>query len=123
MTRINIKAIGIGLLAGIVVGGVVAPLDMILFFGSDFSDSSLRIWSLVFGGVGTALGAFLAAWYSQSDKGMNVLLFGTVNEVLGLVLLLFVAYPLWYNIASALAVVFSCIPGWYVERLVTPVYY
>ena len=115
--KIHFKAVIIGLVAGLALGFLVGPLETLFLFGPTLSGTSLHIVSLALGSLATLLAAYMTAWMSPTDKFANVLVFWVVNELLGLLSLLVLTFPLWYNIVGTLSVFLASMLGWYIERI------
>jgi hypothetical protein len=115
--KIHTKAVVIGVVSGFALGILVGPLEALLLFGPTLSGNSLHIASLLLGALATLFAAYLTARMSPTDKLANVLIFWAVNEVLGLLSLFVLTFPLWYNIAGMFVVFIASLLGWYVERI------
>jgi|SRR6516165_4451736 hypothetical protein len=115
--KIHAKAIFIGVVAGLALGFLVGPLETLFLFGPVLSGTSLHIVSLALGSLATLLAAYLTARMSPTDKFANVAIFWAVNEVLGLLSLFLVTFPLWYNVTGTFTVLVASISGWYIERI------
>lgn len=115
--KIHFNAIVIEAVAGLVLGFLIGPLETLFLFGPSLSGTSLHIVSLALGSLATVLAAYLTARISPTDKFANVLVFWAVNELLGLLSVLVVTFPLWYDIVGTLTVFLASILGWYIERI------
>jgi len=90
---------------------------MVLIFGTSLRDAPLHIVSLVFGALATLFGAYLTAWRAPTDKLANVLAFWAINELLGVLSLFVLTFPIWYNLVGAISVFASSLLGWQLESL------
>jgi hypothetical protein len=115
--KIHFKAVVIGVVAGLALGFLVGPLETLFLFGPSLSGTSLHIVSLALGSLATLLAAYLTARMSPTDELANVLVFWAVNEVFGLLSLLVLTFPLWYNITGTFAIFIASLAGWYIERM------
>ena len=115
--KIHAKAVVIGVVAGFALGFLVGPLETLMLFGSTLSGTPLHIVSLALGSLATLLAAYITARLSPTDKFANVLVFWAVNEVLGLLSLFVLTFPLWYNIAGTFVVFIASLLGCYIERI------
>src|SRR5262245_49589191 len=102
--KIHAKAIVIGVAAGFVSGLFIGPLETLSIFGPALGGTPLHIVSLVLGSFATLLGAYLTARISPTNKFANVMVFWAINEVLGLVSILVLSFPAWYNIVGTFSV-------------------
>jgi hypothetical protein len=118
--KIHFKAVVIGVVAALALGFLTGPLETLFLFGPSLNGTSLHIVSLLLGSLATLLAAYLTARMSPMDKFANVMIFWAVNEVLGLLSLLVLAFPLWYNLAGTFTVLIASVLGWYVERITRP---
>jgi hypothetical protein len=115
-SKIYTKAIIIGLAAGVVLGILVGPLEILLLFGPSLSGTPLHIATLCSGSLASLFAAYVTAHNSTTNKLANVLVLWGIYELLGLVSVLVVALPVWYNIVGASALFAMSIFGWYLKR-------
>jgi len=115
--KIYPKAVFTGVLTGLILGLLIGPLEMALIFGTSLSGTALHIISLVFGALVTLLGAYLTASKAPTDKLANVLAFWVINELLGVLSLFVLAFPIWYNLVGAISVFAASLLGWQLESL------
>ena len=118
--KIHAKAVTTGFIVGFVVslalGLCLGFSERLIHRGPPFNDDLLHIASLAIGFLSTLLGAHLTARLSATDKFANVVVFWTINEVLGLLSLLVTTFPLWYNIVGTFVVLTGSVLGWYSLR-------
>ena len=115
--KIHVKVVVIGVVAGLALGFLVGPLETLFLFGPALGGNSLHVASLALGSLATLFAAYLTARMSPTDKLANVMVFWAVNEVLGLLSLFVLTFPLWYNIAGTFVVFIASLLGWYIERV------
>ena len=114
--KVHVKAIAIGLLIQFGLGVVVGPLASIFLLGPHLRGLALHVWSLALGSVATIFAAYVTARKSESAASFNVFILWAINEIIGLVSLIFWTYPAWYNLAGSIVLASASFLGWYVEQ-------
>ena len=87
-------------------------LEALFLFGSSLSGTPLHVISLFFGSLATLFGAYLTAQKAPTDKLANVLVFWAINELLGILSLFVLSFPLWYNLVGTISVLLASLLGW-----------
>jgi hypothetical protein len=77
-------------------------------FGVSTNNPYLYHWSLILGLVAIAAGGHVTSISSSSSKEFNVVVFGVVEILIGLLISVFVTVPLWFNAASSVLIVPPC---------------
>jgi hypothetical protein len=93
--------------------GIVADI-VASFFDVNTSNPYLYGSSLILGLVGVAVGGYVTAIISSSSKEFNVVVFGTMEVLIALLVSSFVGAPLWFNVVSFVLIIPSALLGWYV---------
>jgi hypothetical protein len=115
--KIHAKAVAIGLVTGFVLGIFIGPLETLLTFGASLSGTPLHIVSLTFGSLAAVFAAYLTARKAPTDKLANVLILWVISELLGILSMFVLPFPLWYNLVGAISIFVANLLGWYLEKL------
>ena len=110
---LHFKAIFLGVITDLLLSLVVGPIVLALF-GVGENSPYLYHWSLVLGLVAVIAGGYVTSWKSLSSKLFNTTVFGVIEIVIGLTFVLFIAMPLWFNIASLVLMVPASLLGAYI---------
>ena len=92
-------AIFLGIITDLALSLIVGPL-LLFFLGVGESSPYLYHWSLVLGLIAVLIGGYVTSLKSRSSKIFNATIFGVIEVVIGLAIVVFVPMPLWFNIAS-----------------------
>lgn len=111
--KFHASAIFLGTLADLALSFIVGPI-ILYAFGIYGSNPFLPHWSLVLGLIAVAVGGYVTAWKSPSEKIFNGFIFGSIQILIGILGAVFVAMPLWFNITSFVLIIPTALLGTYI---------
>jgi hypothetical protein len=113
--KIDVKAIGLGVLADLVVS-LASGLGL-AGAGIRTGDPQVYTWSLLLGLVGVAVGGYVTSVRARSTRTVNAVVFGVIEIVIGVIVTMFVEMPAWFNAVSMLLIIPASLVGAYLARL------
>ena len=114
--KLHPLAILLGIVTDLALSLIVGPLELSLI-GVGENSPYLYHWSLVLGLISLIIAGYVTAWKSPSSKIFNAAMFGIIEIVVGLAIVLFIPMPLWFNITSFVLIIPASLLGAYIARL------
>lgn len=111
--KFHASAIFLGTLADLALSFIFGPI-ILYTVGIYGSNPFLPHWSLVLGLIAVAIGGYVTAWKSPSEKVFNGFIFGAIQILIGILGAIFITMPLWFNIASFVLIIPTALLGVYI---------